>query len=149
MSAQESIDSMLGVVMQNVITQSDIKSLHLINQYHIPETAILYERSGKEPLDFLMETEILHALASGVPIYEMTEKEKKYSTQLYKKISKENPQFLYIDRIDYWLQAQIIAENYIRINLGVTKENNLSMSTYLRWIEDQKVRVPHRKLPSP
>ena len=74
-SAQEPIDSMLGVVEQNVITQSDIKTLRLINQYHIPETAILYERSGNNSVDFLIETEILHALASGVPIYAMTEKE--------------------------------------------------------------------------
>ena len=145
-SAQESIDSMLGVVEQNVITQSDIKTLRLINQYHIPETAILYERSGNHTLDFLIETEILHALASGVPIYAMTEKEQTYSTALFKKIYKENPSFLYKDRIDYWLRIQIIAENYIRINLGVTQDNNLSMSTYLRWVEDQKKRVPHRKI---
>ena len=145
-SAQEPIDSMLGVVEQNVITQSDIKTLRLINQYHIPETAILYERSGNHTLDFLIETEILHALASGVPIYAMTEKEQRYSTALFKKIYKENPSFLYKDRIDYWLRTQIIAENYIRINLGVTQNNNLSMSTYLRWVEDQKKRVPHRKI---
>ena len=145
-SAQEPIDSMLGVVEQNVITQSDIKTLRLINQYHIPETAILYERSGNHALDFLIETEILHALASGVPIYAMTEKELKYSTALFKKIYKENPSFVYKDRIDYWLRTQIIAENYIRINLGVTQNNNLSMSTYLRWVEDQKKRVPHRKI---
>tara|TARA_B100000683_G_C12347246_1_gene497303 strand:+ start:394 stop:840 length:447 start_codon:yes stop_codon:yes gene_type:complete len=145
-SAQERIDSMLGVVVQNVITQSDIETLRLINQYHIPETSILYERSGNKSLDFLMETEILHALASGVPIYSMTEKEQQYSTALFKKIYKENPYFLYKDRIDYWLKAQIIAENYIRINLGITQDNNLSMSTYLRWVEDQKKRVPHRKI---
>ena len=145
-SAQEPIDSMLGVVEQNVITQSDIKTLRLINQYHIPETAILYERSGNNSLDFLIETEILHALASGVPIYAMTEKEQRYSSALFKKIYKENPSFLYKDRIDYWLRTQIIAENYIRINLGVTQNNNLSMSTYLRWVEDQKKRVPHRKI---
>lgn len=145
-SAQEPIDSMLGVVEQNVITQSDIKTLRLINQYHIPETAILYERSGNNTLEFLIETEILHALASGVPIYAMTEKEQRYSTALFKKIYKENPSFLYKDRIDYWLRTQIIAENYIRINLGVTQNNNLSMSTYLRWVEDQKKRVPHRKI---
>ena len=145
-SAQELIDSMLGVVVQNVITQSDIQTLQLINQYHIPETAILYERSGNNALDFLMETEILYTLASGVPIYEMTEKEQKYRSALLKKISKENPYFLYKDRVSYWLQGQIVAENYIRINLGVTRENNLSMSTYLRWIKEQKKRVPHRKI---
>ena len=145
-SAQEIIDSMLGVVVQNVITQSDIQTLHLINQYHIPETAILYERSGNNSLEFLIETEILHTLASGVPIYEMTEKEQQYRSTLFKKISKENPYFLYKERVDYWLQAQIISENYIRINLGITQENNLSMSTYLRWIEEQKKRVPHRKI---
>ena len=144
-SAQERVDSMLGVVVQNVITQSDIQTLHLINQYHIPETPILYERSGNNSLDFLIETEILHTLASGVPIYSMTEKEQKYTETLYKKIATENPQFIYMERVIYWLQEQIIAENYIRINLGITEENNLSMSTYLRWIKEQKKTCPTSK----
>ena len=145
-SAQESIDSMLAVVTQNVITQSDIQTLQLLNQFHIPDTTFLYERSGIEPLDFLIETEIMYTLAAGVPIYAMSEQEKAYSKELSNKIKRENPDFLYIDRINHWLKAQLVAENYVRTNLGITKSNNVTMTTYLRWFEEQKIRVPHRKI---
>lgn len=145
-SAQEVIDAMLAVVTQSVITQSDIQTLELLNQFHIPDTTFLYERSGVAPLDFLIETEIMYTLASGVPIYAMSEEEEKYSISLTQKIIRENPDFLYHDRVDHWLRAQLISENYVRTNLGITKSNNVSISTYLRWVQEQKKRVPHRKV---
>jgi hypothetical protein len=142
--AQDPIDAMLAVVARNVITQSDIKTLALLNQYHIPDVSFLYERSGLEPLNHLVELEIIHTLASGVPIYAISLEKEAYTTTLLQKINAENSSFPFTDRLSYWLRIQIVSENYVRINLGLSKNNTASIPTYLRWLESQKTRVPHR-----
>ena len=142
--AQENIDEMLAVVERNVITQSDVSALSLLNLYHVPDTNFLYERSAQAPVLFLVELKILNTLASAVPIYNLSADKENYILRLLAKINAENRAFPFPERIHHWLRAQLIAENYVRINLGLSKTNTGSLSAYVRWMEQQKKRVSHR-----
>lgn len=142
--AQENIDEMLAVVERNVITQSDIQVLSILNRYHVPESVFLHERSTQDPIMYLVEMKILDTLANAVPIYNLSIEKENYIHKLLPQILSENHSFPYHDRVGHWLRTQLIAENYVRINLGLSKTNNGSLSAYLRWVQDQKYRVPHR-----
>ena len=146
-SAQEFIDQMLAVVVRTVITQSDIKVVQTLHQNHPPALAILKERSLQSTLEFLVEVEIMYALAEGVPVYQIPKEEWLKAQESLAPLLKTELGKTHRDRFLYWLRLQIIAENYVQTNLGITEDYQGSIDDYQTWMADQKKRIRYRIVP--
>ena len=142
--AEEMIDKMLAVVSRTVITQSDILVLKILHRHHPPSLNILKQRAQQSELDFLIELEIIYALAEGVPVYNIPpQKWEEIKRSLIPVLESEHGQ-IYGDRFLHWIQLQIIGENYVRTNLGITPDNPVSIEEYKEWMIGQKKKVSYR-----
>ena len=145
--AEEMIDKMLAVVSRTVITQSDIQVLETLHQQHSPSLPILKKRAQQSQLGFLVELEIMFALAEGVPVYNIPPQKWKSVKRSLVPILQTEQGKIYGDRFLHWMQLQIIAENYVRTNLGVSPDNPVTIEKYIVWMRRQKKKVSYRIVP--
>lgn len=146
--ADTTIDSMLAVVGQRIITQSDILVEAIVSGTTQSRLPWLELRRKQTPLDFLVDIEIMNLLAKGVPLYNPSTEAIEQQFAKSKHLIVQHPTLLDEERLRTLIQNLITAENFLQSNLGRDTIQSNNYHRYLKWVQNLRDRVPNRKVES-